>query len=383
MSIANARVTDSVRPEPESTTGITATALGTWPGTAVSEANRIIRGELGSPNLPHLVELPDRGVGADAVGRTAAMLVDLAVDLQPHGWRMVPRSGREHRRALSFLDADINDLAEVIGGESTPARELKVQLRGPVSLAADLYVHNGERLLRDSGARSELTQSLAAGAADHVCRVAALARGARIIVQLDEPHAARVLAGTIPTASGYRTLRAVRRSEAVQSWTLMAEALRAAGAQKVVAAITGGSAGPDGSAIPGGSALLGGTSTADGTPGAQEPLGELASSLDGIAVPLRRLSRAQWEFLAEYVESGGLLWPGVADVHGGLPPQVSDMVEQLHRPWRTLGLSYAMFSQLRLTPNAGLAGAHPDTARTILGRLSSAADALNQVAADK
>src|SRR6476469_9564103 len=66
---------------------VTATALGPWPGEDPLEAARSIRGELGSPHVPFLAELPDRGVGSDALGRTASLLVELAVDVQPHGWR--------------------------------------------------------------------------------------------------------------------------------------------------------------------------------------------------------------------------------------------------------------------------------------------------------
>ena len=77
-------------PEPRAETPaglVTATASGSWPGEDPVEAARVIRGELGDPHLPFLVELPQRGPGADAVGRSASLLVDLFVDLQPHGWR--------------------------------------------------------------------------------------------------------------------------------------------------------------------------------------------------------------------------------------------------------------------------------------------------------
>ena len=104
---------------------VTATALGTWPGEDPVEAARIIRGELGSPHLPFLAELPDRGVGSDALGRTASLLVDLSVDVQPYGWRIVDRPGKDFRRARSALSTDINILADVIGAEDTPARTSK------------------------------------------------------------------------------------------------------------------------------------------------------------------------------------------------------------------------------------------------------------------
>src|SRR5699024_9718921 len=60
-----------------------ATGIGSMPGTDPLEAARLIAGEL--EELPHLVELPDRGLGADLIGRTAGMLVDLPVDTSTTG----------------------------------------------------------------------------------------------------------------------------------------------------------------------------------------------------------------------------------------------------------------------------------------------------------
>ncbi|MGH3628709.1 MAG: methionine synthase, partial [Sciscionella sp.] len=54
------------------------------PGTAVEESTRVVFGELDT--LPHLVELPARGVGADLLGRAAAILVGLPVEVVPSGY---------------------------------------------------------------------------------------------------------------------------------------------------------------------------------------------------------------------------------------------------------------------------------------------------------
>ena len=67
----------------------TATAIGSMPGTDALEAARTVVGELAQ--LPHLPELPGRGAGADLIGRTAALLVDLAVELVPSGYRVTAR----------------------------------------------------------------------------------------------------------------------------------------------------------------------------------------------------------------------------------------------------------------------------------------------------
>ena len=55
------------------------TGVGSWPGTDPREAATIVLGELG--RLPHLVELPARGLGADMIGRASALLVDLQLDV--------------------------------------------------------------------------------------------------------------------------------------------------------------------------------------------------------------------------------------------------------------------------------------------------------------
>ncbi len=95
----------------------TATGIGSWPGTDVRAAIRATFDDLGEPpQLPYLPELPARGPGADMIGRTAALLVDLPVDLQPSGWRLVDHPGRDLKRARSFLSEDLDTLAEVADG---------------------------------------------------------------------------------------------------------------------------------------------------------------------------------------------------------------------------------------------------------------------------
>ena len=332
---------------------VTATGLGPWPGEDPVEAEKIIRGELGSPHLPFLAELPDRGVGSDALGRTACLLEELSVDVQPYGWRLVDRPGKDFRRAASALATDINVLADVAGAEEKRAAEVKVQLVGPLSLAAGLHLHNGERALIDYGARRDLAASLAAGVGTYLSRVSAAVPGARLVVQVDEPDIAAVLAGTIPTSSGYRTLRAVAASEARESWRVVMDALRAAGAAEIVIAV----------------------------PEIEAPFEQiLAAGADGIAVPLKALTARQWEQLAGAVEADKRLWIGALDVAGNSLPRVADSVEAVWRPWRQLGLPATALSTVRVTPSAGLAGRSPAEATAVLGRITQLADGLNQLA---
>lgn len=180
----------------------------------------MIAGEL--PDLPYLPELPGRGVGADLIGRTAALLVDLAVELMPSGYRVTARPGREHRRAVDLLRADLDALEEAL--DATHPERVKVQAAGPWTLAAGIELRTGHRVLTDRGARREFAASLAEGLAAHAAQVAART-GARVTVQLDEPSLPAVLAGALPTASGYGTVPAVPAAEAEQVLREVIEAL--------------------------------------------------------------------------------------------------------------------------------------------------------------
>ena len=186
-----------------------ATGVGSLPGTDVTEAAATVVGEL--PLLPHLPELPARGVGADMIGRTAALLVDLAVEVVPSGWRVTARPGRDHRRALDLLRFDIDALDAACAG---PRPEwVKVQAAGPWTLAASVELHTGHRVLTDRGAVREFAGSLGEGLRAHVAEVAERT-GASVLVQLDEPSLPAVLAGALPTASGWGTVRSVSAQDA-------------------------------------------------------------------------------------------------------------------------------------------------------------------------
>src|SRR4051812_15421287 len=95
------------------------------------------------------------------IGRTAALLADLAVDLTPAGWRLVPRPGLDQRRAREFLARDLDALHDVAEGYTGP---LKVQAAGPWTLAAGLERVRGERAVVDPGARRDLGPSPGGGA---------------------------------------------------------------------------------------------------------------------------------------------------------------------------------------------------------------------------
>lgn len=334
---------------------VTASGIGSWPGTDVLESARTVMGELAHTDaVPHLVELPGRGPGADLVGRGAALLVDMPVDLQPSGWRLVDHPGRDHSRAASMLTHDLDVFAETAEGWTG---RLKVQAAGPWTLAAGLALTRGERSVVDRGARRDLADSLAEGLARHVADVRRLVPGAQVVVQLDEPSLPSVLAGGIPTTSGFGRLPAIEDPEAQEALRRVLAAATSAGAVETLVHCCA----PD---VP--LALLRGTGTG------------------GLALDLSLISQRAWEDLAVAVEAGVRLWAGAlptgAAATGGRLPAATEVADAVRGPWRRVGLPDADLLAVVLTPACGLAGESPSTARAALARVREAADALTQAA---
>lgn len=326
------------------------TGLGSWPEQDPLEAARTVLGELGAaPGLPHVVEMPGRGPGAEPVGRGAALLVALPVDLQPSGWRFVDHPGRDLERARSFHRADLDALAEAADGY---AGELKAQVAGPWTLAASVRLGRGERATTDSGARRDVVASLAEGVREHLADLARLVPGARLVLQLDEPSLGAVLDGRLRRSSGFGHLEPVPADEVEAGLRAVVEAAREAGAVHVVV-----HAGAD-----------------------EAPLAVLRrSGADGLSLDLAGLGPAGWESVAVAVEEGRRLWAGLDVAHpraGGA--SVEELVEAVRGPWRRLGLPLADLADVVLTPAFGLAGSTPADARASLRRLREAADALGE-----
>jgi hypothetical protein len=192
------------------------------PGTDALEAARIVIGEL--PALPHLPELPDRGAGADMIGRTAALLVDLALEVVPSGYRVTSRAGADHRRGVDLLHTDLDALEEAVDSAGAQPEVIKLQAAGPWTLAAAVELHSGHPVLTDPGAVREFAASLAEGLREHA-REVSRRLGVPTVVQLDEPGLPAVLAGSVPTASGFGTLPAVPESAALELLHSVLEAL--------------------------------------------------------------------------------------------------------------------------------------------------------------
>ena len=327
---------DSTDPRPVPIPWGPASGVGSLPGTDAAEAVRLVVGEL--PDFAHLPELPGRGAGADLIGRSAALLVDLAFDLTPAGWRLVPRPGVDQRRAKEFLDRDLDALYDVAGGYTGP---FKVQAAGPWTLAAGLERTRGDRAVVDAGARRDLAQSLAEGIAGHVAAVASRLPGATVLVQLDEPSVPAVLQGGLPTVSGFGKLSAVEATVVEQE---LADLVRRLDVPVVVHCCA-----------PRAPLDL---FRAAGAAGLSFDLG-LVQDLDAVGTA---------------IEAGSHLFPGVVPGTDAFlqPPKVT--ASRVQAWWRELGFDADRLADaVTLTPSCGLAGATPGYARSAMAHVREAA----------
>ncbi|MFS3127911.1 methionine synthase [Nocardioides sp. Bht2] len=330
---------------------VVATGIGSMPGgeplaaeeenaVAFTEALRVVLGEL--PDLAHLPELPGRGAIASMTGRGVAVLAELAADLQPAGWRLTSSPGIDQRRARSLLARDL-DILEELAQDYDGA--FKVQLIGPWTLAATVEKPRGDKVLSDHGARRELAESLAEGLTDHVADLRRRLPSAReLIVQIDEPALPAVLAGQIPTASGYGRHRAVHPPEASAALEQVLGAVSAAGAVPIVHCC------------------------------APEFPVELVrgAGARGVAVDLTQLDAVRADQVAEAIEAGErVLLGAVGSTSTGPAATKSQAVERVSRFLDMLGLD--PIESMAITPTCGLAGADPTWVRESLRACREAA----------
>ncbi|MEU6077051.1 methionine synthase [Micromonospora sp. NPDC047074] len=309
-----------------------ATGIGSLPGTDIAEAQRIVLGEL--PALPHLPELPARGPGADLIGRTAGLLVELPVELYAARWRIAPRPGRDLRRARDLMERDLDQLAEQAEAYAGP---VKIQVGGPFTLAASLELPIGGRMVRDPGAVRDLTGSLAEGVRGHVAAVARRLPRATVLLQLDEPSLPAVLAGRVPTESGFGVYRAVEPGVA---GSLLRTVVEAAGVPTVVHCCA-----PD------------------------VPL-ELIRSAGAVGVALDLALVTDLDPLGEAIDAGLGLLAGAVPTRpatAGRAPTSAQVADRVRRLWDRLGFPRRQLAeQVVVTPACGLAQATPQYARAAL-----------------
>ncbi len=324
------------------------------------EAARIIAGEL--PDFPHLAELPARGPGADITGRTAALLVDIPVEVTPRGWRIAEHPGRDLRRARAMLSSDLDAMEETLHGYEGL---LKVQLAGPWTLAATIEQPRSlNPALADPGLVADLASSLAEGTAAHVAEVAKRLPRATLAVQFDEPALPAVIRGSVPTASGLSRVRAV--DEEVLRERLR-EVLAAPGRYTIAHCCARGC-----------------------------PFGLLAQSgADAVSFDISLLERGDYDEVAAIAEAGAGLLTGAiqAGGSGGSPPRASradyperkgvtptDTARAVAEVWRRMSLPPARCAeQVVVTPACGLSGASPAQARETLRWCREAASILPEM----
>ncbi|MFD3524626.1 methionine synthase [Streptomyces sp. NPDC058653] len=318
-----------------------ATGVGSMPGDDARETAKAVTGTF--EDFPHLAELPARGPGADMIGRTVGLLVEVFARVEPSGWRIGDRPGRDTRRSWSWLGEDLDALEEFTQGYEGP---LKIQVVGPWTLAAALELRNGESALSDPGACRDLTGSLVEGLTAHLADVRRRVPGARPVLQLDEPSLTAVLRGQIRTASGYRTHRAVDRQ-------VVEDALR-----QVMRANEG-------------PALV--HSCAADVPFALLRRAEAAA----VSFDFSLLTERDDDVIGEAVEDGVRLLAGVVP---GTDASLSDpggSVMGIRTLWRRLGLDPGILAEsVVITPACGLAGASPAYARAAMEHCVRAARSL-------
>lgn len=321
-----------------------ATGVGSMPGTDAREAARTVVESL--EGFPHLPELPARGPGADMVGRTCGLLVELYARVEPSGWRTSDRPGRDTRRAWSWMREDLDALEEFSQGFSGP---LKVSAVGPWTLAATLETRGGEAALADRGACRDLAGSLTEGLREHLDQVRRRVPGARPVLQLDEPSLTSVLRGRVRTASGYRSHPAVDAAA-------VSDALR-----DLIAAVR----------VP--------VVVHSCAPSVPVELLRRAGAA-GISFDLSLLTEGDDEAIGTAVEAGTALFAGVVPGAPGESAGLSDpagSVMGVRTLWRRLGFApQSLARSVVVTPSCGLAGATPEYARTALAHCVRAARSL-------
>jgi hypothetical protein len=323
--------------------------LGPWPGSDPLEEQTVVVGDLaaapeGLRALPFRVQLPAPR-GLDATGRAAAVLVDLPVEVGPHGWRLADRPGHDLARARAVAREELDALAVAALGWTGP---LVLPVQGPLTLAASLYQALGDRALADEGAVRELTESLAAGLAEELDRVRVAVPGAEPVVLLHEPMLAAVLVGAVPTFSGWSAIRRVPGPVTSERLRTVATAVREAGAGRVVVHL-----GDAWAALP---AVVG-------------------AGADAVGLAVRQgLDERGWERLAEAVEGGTRLWAALPPVASSqcAGPDVRGQADTLLRPWGRVGLPVDRLDDVVLVP--GAASPTPAAARRALADVVRAAE---------
>ena len=325
-----------------------ATGIGSWPGTVARDAAGVVVGELHT--LTHLVELPERGVGADLIGRAGALLVDIGIDTVPRGYRIAPGRSSVLRRAASLLDEDVDALEEAWerAGLRGGPRAVKVQAPGPITLAAQLELGNGHRAITDAGAVRDLAGSLAEGIALHRAQLARRLE-ATVVVQLDEPSLPAALAGRLTGVTSFAPVHPVDEPIAQN---LLDECVAAIGGEVSLHCCA-----PD---LP------------------WRTLGR--SALAAVSVDASTLTVADLDGIGEFVESGRVVQLGVIPAQApNRKPSPEEVAKAAASITDRLGFPRDVLrDRIGVTPACGLAGATPAWARAAVELAQKVADGITE-----
>jgi hypothetical protein len=317
-----------------------ATGIGSLPGTDPAEAVRLVLGEV--PELPYLPELPGRGFGADLVARTGALLVDFPVEWQPHGWTVTSHSGRDQARARDHLNRDLDAVTEQAQGLPL----LKVSVCGPMTLGAALELPNLHKVLTDHGAFRDLAGSLAEGTRVLLDQLSSRLPGTAFVLQADEPSLPEVLAGRVPTPSGYGTVRSLPRSVAAPALTALLDVVPPG--HRVVHCCAG-----------------------------DVPYQLIAGcGASAVSVDAGLIADAHLDALGELVEGGVSLWLGVLPGTDA-PISAEAARERIRGLWSKLGFDPNLLAGAVVpTPACGLAGASLPYMRRVMSALNEIGSSL-------
>jgi methionine synthase II (cobalamin-independent) len=323
-----------------------ATGIGSWPGTSPRQAAEVVIGELHT--LPHLVELPARGVGADMIGRAGALLVDIGIDTVPRGYRIAAGRSAVTRRAASLLDEDLDALEEAWekAGLRGASRTVKVQAPGPITLAAQLELPGGHRVITDAGAVRDLAMSLAEGVSAHRAQLARRL-DTHVVVQFDEPSLPAALEGRL---TGVTSLTAVHPVDESVATDLLNDCVATAGAEVLLHSCA-----------------------------LRLPWKMLQrSTVHALSVDASTLTAADLDGVGEFVDSDRTVMLGV--VPSAAPdarPSAEQMANAAVAVTDRLGFARSVLRErIGITPACGLAGATPHWARTAIELAQKAADAV-------
>jgi methionine synthase II (cobalamin-independent) len=208
----------------------------------------------------------------------------------------------------------------------------------------------GDRVLADSGARRDLSQSLAEGAAQLVAELVRRLPDVEPLIQLDEPMLPAVLAGTIATASGLSRHRAIESSEISGAIIYARERLAP-------------------------------TPVAVHCCAADPPIELLRlAGVSGVLLDIDQLSAADWDDVAATLEAGQWIGMGALPTDRMLGPD--QVARRVLSSLRDLGLEPPVAARVVITPACGLASASRDDAVRALRTLRSAAQIVVEQLAD-